>query len=365
MLIGLVLVGGMLWCMCKPQETISYSERRKLAQKPELTAEAVWTGKYMEAFETYAQDQFPMREEFRRISSLFSYYCLQKKDVNDIYVVGNMAEKLEPAISQESVSWGIDRFQFLQEHYFIGQEGTNPKVYFAVVPDKNYYLAQENGYPYFNYEELRSQYQKGLSEEITWIDLTGHLSADSYYRTDPHWKQEELLPAYEALLTAMKGGAEAPYSFETLLGNDTFYGSLYGQAALPLSPDQLQYLYTPEYENMVINCLDTGKPVSMSMYDLEKAEGKDPYEMFLGGSKALITIENPYADTDRELVLFRDSYGSSMAPLLALSYRKVTLVDIRYISPSVLGRWVSFENSDVLLLYSVQVLNHTKGQFIK
>jgi len=35
----------------------------------------------------------------------------------------------------------------------------------------------------------------------------------------------------------------------------------------------------------------------------------------------------------------------------------VTLVDIRYIQVGVLGRYVDFENADVLFLYSTLVLN--------
>ena len=41
----------------------------------------------------------------------------------------------------------------------------------------------------------------------------------------------------------------------------------------------------------------------------------DPYSVFLSGSKSLLTITNPSADTDRELVIFRDSFASSLAPL--------------------------------------------------
>lgn len=367
-LMGMTLIGGMLTYMLRPQDEISLSERRKLAQRPELNAEAIWKGKYMEEFEKYAADQFPMREEFRSISSVFSYYVLQKKDVNDIYVVDKMAEKLEPSISEESVEWGINRFQFLQDNYFQPAEGIAPKVYFAVVPDKNYYLAKDNGYPYMDYDALCQQYRQALGESVTWIDLTETLGQNSFYRTDPHWKQEEILPAYQKLIKSMQGGEQAVKAvgdFETVVGNDKFYGSLYGQAALPLPPDQLKYLTNASYANMKVACMDTGKPVEMPVYDMEKATDKDPYEMYLGGSKALITIENPDADTDRELILFRDSFGSSMAPLLALNYRKVTLVDIRYISPAMLGRLIDFKDKDVLLMYSVQVLNHTKGQFVK
>lgn len=82
--------------------------------------------------------------------------------------------------------------------------------------------------------------------------------------------------------------------------------------------------------------------------------------MFLGGSKSLLTIENPCASGNRELILFRDSFGSSLAPLLAEGYARVTLVDIRYISPALLSRYVDFHGKDVLFLYSTSVLNHSE-----
>ena len=57
------------------------------------------------------------------------------------------------------------------------------------------------------------------------------------------------------------------------------------------------------------------------------------------------------------MVLFRDSFGSSLAPLLLQGYRKVTLVDIRYMDPKLLGDYVNFQSADVLFLYSTLVLN--------
>ena len=90
---------------------------------------------------------------------------------------------------------------------------------------------------------------------------------------------------------------------------------------------------------------------------MEKAYGKDPYEMFLSGSLPLITIENPNATTDKELVIFRDSFGGSITPLLVEGYAKITLVDIRYITSDLVGMFVDFEDQDVLFLYSTLVLN--------
>ena len=116
------------------------------------------------------------------------------------------------------------------------------------------------------------------------------------------------------------------------------------------------------FENCVVTSYNNGSPVTVSFYDMEKAAGKDPYEMYLNGSDALLTIENPNAETDRELILFRDSFGSSIAPLLDSGYSRITLIDLRYIKSDLIKNFVSFENQDVLFLYSTLVLNNTISQ---
>ena len=73
----------------------------------------------------------------------------------------------------------------------------------------------------------------------------------------------------------------------------------------------------------------------------------------------VITIENPSAATDKELIVFRDSFGSSLSPLLVEGYAKVTVVDIRYISPVLLGNFIEFHGQDVLFIYSSLVLNNS------
>ena len=56
-------------------------------------------------------------------------------------------------------------------------------------------------------------------------------------------------------------------------------------------------------------------------------------------------------------MIFRDSFASSLAPLLLDGYAKITLVDIRYLPSVRLGSFLTFIDQDVLFLYSVNVLN--------
>ena len=114
-----------------------------------------------------------------------------------------------------------------------------------------------------------------------------------------------------------------------------------------MQSDWLQACQVYNYEK------DSYTPV----YDLDRLTGSDLYEVYLSGAQSLLTIENPNATTDRELIVFRDSFGSSLAPLLTRDYAKVTLVDVRYIPAQRLGNYLDFHGQDVLFLYSTLVLN--------
>ena len=71
-LLGAFLLTFSLWAYLKPDGAFSQSERRKLTPKPRCTVESIYSGRYMSDFETYAPDQFPLREQFRTLKALTS-----------------------------------------------------------------------------------------------------------------------------------------------------------------------------------------------------------------------------------------------------------------------------------------------------
>ena len=152
-------------------------------------------------------------------------------------------------------------------------------------------------------------------------------------------------------------GTDAGASYREVTLERPFYGVYSGYAALPLAGESLSYLTNDTIDACRVTNYETGK--TGPVYDLDKAAGSDPYELFLSGSVSLLTVDNPNARTDRELVIFRDSFGSSLAPLLLEGYSRVTLVDIRYLSPSQLGNFLTFDRQDVWFLYSTSVLNNS------
>lgn len=346
------LLGFLVWSLLKPDDTVSQSERRKLAQKPELTAASVLNGTFMTDFESYTLDQFPLRDGFRRLKAAVLLDMLREKDNNGIYLADGYAAKLEYPLDESSVLHAAERFRTIYETYL---SGTDARIYEAVIPDKGAFLARQNGYPSLDYSAFSALLQKNMPYAEA-IDLMPVLSLNSYYRTDLHWRQEAIVPVASQLAEAM--GVKLSEKYDTVTADAPFYGVYCGQSALPLAPDTLRYLTSETLLGCTVYDYETDS--TGPVYDLPALEGEDPYSVFLSGSKSLLTITNPSADTDRELVIFRDSFASSLAPLLTSAYAKVTLVDIRYVQPERLGRWLTFDSQDVLFLYSVSVLNHSE-----
>ena len=68
-------------------------------------------------------------------------------------------------------------------------------------------------------------------------------------------------------------------------------------------------------------------------------------------------MKNNSAQTDKRLIIFRDSFASSLAPLLLDGYSEVVLVDLRYVMSDMVADYVDFSDADVLFLYSTTLLN--------
>ena len=306
----------------------------------------------MSNFESYTLDQFPLRDKFRTLKALVALNVFNQSANNDIYVVDGFASKIEYPLNEESVERAGERFRYVYEKYL---KDTNTKNYLSIIPDKNYFLGTENGYLSIDYDKMISLLREN-TDFLKYIDITKELEIEDFYKTDTHWREENIVDVAEKIGNGMGADVKAEYEVKTL--ENDFYGVYYGQSALPLEAEEIKYLTNDVLKNCKVFDYQNNKEISV--YDMEKAEGKDPYEMFLGGPLSLVTIENPNAKTNKELIIFRDSFGSSIAPLLVEGYKKITLVDIRYMHPNFLENYIEFNSQDVLFLYSTSVLNNSE-----
>lgn len=348
-LVFCILIGGAsLWLFAKEDTELSEWERRKLQQFPEITFERVMDGKFMKDFVSYMTDQFPLRNEFRRLKANVLFNVYQQKDNGGVYIQDGYASKIDAKINPESVDHFIGRMDNLYNSYI---KDSDCKVYFSAVPDKNYFLAEKGGYPAMNYDELYRVLGDRLSY-MTNIDIRDLLEISDYYTTDTHWKQECIVDVANYIREQI--GMEAVNDYESKSAGD-FYGVYYGQSALNLDPDEIIYLENEEIRSAEAYIYETDKTVPI--YNLEKLEAMDHYDIFLSGAISLIKITNPMGDDGKKLVVFRDSFGSSLTPLLMSGYSEIILIDTRYINPVMMSRYVEFTNQDVLFLYSTLVIN--------
>lgn len=95
------------------------------------------------------------------------------------------------------------------------------------------------------------------------------------------------------------------------------------------------------------------------IYDYTKINSLDKYDIYLSGAVPIIDITNNNTSSDKELIVFRDSYGSSLIPLLIEGYKKITVIDIRYISSKILNKYIDFNDQDVLFMYSILTINNS------
>ena len=349
---ALVLLWAVLTCAAwfGPGKDFSDSERRKLAQFPELSVKTVLDGKFMTGFESYTLDQFPLRDTFRQVKALFHYNALGQKDNNDIYMADGYAAKLEYPLNVTSLSNAVQKFNHIYKTYLTDSEN----IVFAAVPDKGYYLGEANGYPVMDYEKLFDTVKREMPW-ATFADLTDVLDVGDYYFTDTHWRQEEIVSAAQKLCEALGADYFAEEELALVKVDRPFYGVYHGQAALPMKAEDLYVMAGAVLDDCTVYNHETG--ATTGIYDWEKRSSRDLYDIYLSGAAALLTIKNPNAATDKELVVFRDSFGSSMVPLLVKDYKTVTVVDIRYIASDWVGQYVDFHGQDVLFLYSTLILN--------
>lgn len=333
-----------------PSKDISESERRKLAQFPEVSVKTVLDGKFMTGFEDYSLDQFPLRDTFRKMKAQFHYNALGQLDNNGIYLSEGYAAKLEHPLNETSVANAVKKFNHLYEKYLTGSS----KIVLTVVPDKGYYLAEKNGYPAMDYEKLFDT----VKEAAPWaqfVDITADLTVEDYYFTDTHWRQERLHDAAGKLCEALDAAAFGEGELHPERVERPFYGVYHGQAALPMEAEELFVMTGDVLNGCTVYNHETGK--TTGIYDWEKLSSRDLYDIYLSGAAALLTIENPNAATDKELIVFRDSFGSSLVPLMVKDYKTVTVVDIRYLASDYLGAYIDFHGQDVLMAYSTLILN--------
>ena len=352
-----------------PSRDFSEQENRYLSQFKAPTLKTVRTGEFMEDFEKYVTDQFPLRDQWVRLKAL-SERALGKQENNGVY----FGTDRQTLFAHFTI---ISRDELAQRVGFVSKLAGNVDVpvYFSLVPDKSWAvnLLPDNA-PNIDDGSTIEEAMELCGEDVTFIDLRFLLGDwcgnadprgnDSFYRTDHHWTTMGAYRGYTMLMEGMGlQGTDFGVSYTQV--SNSFYGTTYSAAGAGwVRPDSI-YTMIPEggtRGNITVTRYPEGKPIEGGLYYPEKLEVKDKYAYFLGGNQPLCIIKNPDA-VGGKLLVVRDSYSDSLAPFLAEEFQEVHLFDLRYNNMSLKQYVADNEIDQVLVLYSANNFNTDKNLF--
>lgn len=330
----------------KEDTDISVAERRKLATMPELTTKSLFDGTYFKKFDSYVTDQFVERDAFRKIK--IDIELSTKGEYNNLYLYDDyIIEEIFP-LNSNSINNLTSKINYIKDTYL----NDNSNIYYTIIPDKNYFVNKGN--LKLDYNKLQDMMKSNLTN-LNYINIFDKLTLDNYYKTDTHWKEEYLFNVANTIANQM--------NFDITNNNNvvntitTFKGSYAGRLSVTKDIDTIKTISNPSTLNSSVYNYETKKYTDI--YDYTKINSLDKYDIYLSGAVPIIDIINNNSSSDKELIVFRDSYGSSLIPLLIEGYKKITVIDIRYISSKILNKYIDFNDQDVLFMYSILTINNS------
>lgn len=353
------LLGGIsLWNLMTPDREFSESENRYLKTFPKVTVKALFSGNFLENFDTYTTDQFPMRDSWVTVKTL-SQLALLKQDNgrvyfgsdNRLYGVPDPANPLQEEENCRAVA------SFLSA---IRKECPVAGLSVMLVPTASTILP--DGLPAFApvadeaalLERMNAALQD--TDDIRFVDPTAALLAakdahNLYYRTDHHWTIWGAYAAYQEWATQMGITPQPVEAYQVKTVADDFAGTLFSKAGLSWYPKDIMEAFLPTGEDACTISTDGGKTWKAGLYNEDALSTRDKYTYFLYGNYPVTEIRTQ-ADGGKTLLVVKDSYAHSFVPFLTGHYERILMVDPRYFKED-LRQWTLQQHvDDVLVLYN-------------
>lgn len=333
-----IITGALFTSLNK--EEISYTERRKLKSFP-----SQFNKDYFNDIDDYLSDHFIFRDLYLKIHSFSAIYLFNNQDIDGVYRDGDYLFMMDRVIDDKSVDNFVNKINIISNDYF-----ADNNKYFMPIPLKNHYLV-DNDLDY-SYDELLSKLDK-IDAEL--IDIKDDLSLESYYYSDLHWRQEYLDKVIDTFFE--KTGLIHIKEDYTENSYTPFYGSYYAYYGGIAKYDNIIYLNSESFDDIKIYSLD--KDGETSVYDKSALGSIDSYSVYLDGPSSYLKIENSNSITEQKLIIFGDSYASSLIPLLIPSFKQIEVVDLRYYNSSYLKELNLDSEATVLFIYGSQIINNS------
>lgn len=346
--------------LAMPKKEFSENENRVLQKIPEVNVENVISGQLNEDIEDYMNDHFPWRDTLVSLKSSVQT-GLGYKELNGVFVT---EERLLQHIEEPNTSAFAKKINGLCENL----SDTEVKVNLMVVPTN----AQVYG------EELPEHAPDVVDEKKAIDDIYAQVNCETidvlgalmetkkdgnnlYYNLDHHWNFYGAYAGYVQFCNIVGNTPKSIQEFQPKTVTEDFRGSLYSKVLIDSMPsDEILAPELPD-SGISVNFYDK-KEIRDSYYDESFLNQKDKYCYFGSGNQALMEIENTNVESDKELVIVKDSFANCLIPFLIGDYRKIYVIDPRYYMPHISNFVQSHEKvTEVLVLYNIDSLNINSG----
>lgn len=361
LIIALPVIVLDLLFLASPKKEFSENENRYLASFPKITAESISSGDFTAELNHWLSDHFPFRDGFMNLKTQ-AELLEGRKEINGIFI-GRDGYLIEPYQKPEHPEKTI---RCLKGFYEALPEAVETRL--MLVPTAVWTLTDKLP-THAPVKDEREDAETIVRETgIQAVDCFTALKeaaeetdAQLYYKSDHHWTTYGAYCGYRAYCESA-GITPLPLSsWEAETVTEEFLGTIYSKVNdYSMQGDSIVSFSHPE-DKLTVLYEDTGKE-SKSLYDPEYLSKKDKYSYFLSNLHPFIMVTNEAAETERALVVIKDSYANSMVPFLAHHFKKVCIFDTRYYKtgPSYFIKEHP-EVTDVLILYNINTLDTDPG----
>lgn len=358
---GILFGAGLLffavWGLILPDRAYSAQEKRNLTQLPPVRFGTIADGSFMSDMEEYGADQFPGRDIWMSVKTSMDRALGQNESQGVFWCRdGYLMEAFEQPDTDNqtetinSIADFSEKYPSSNMYFLLAPNAVS--VYGELLPD--YALIGDQ-------DSYMDTFFASLSACMTCIDVRASFqeakkTTQLYYYTDHHWTTQGAYLAYQYAAGIMNLKNEMDYTGGVVC-ND-FAGSLVAKSGfVPEQRDAIWVYLADETEEQVFYTVtyELEMEKTASCYQTDCLNSDDPYQVFFGGNHAVMTI-NTSLDSERSLLILKDSYANCFIPFLINEYRSITVIDPRYYYDDIDILMQMNEYTDVLFLYNVNTL---------
>ena len=351
----LLIFGFAIATVLKPSNERSETENRLLEQKPDLTWNALISGKFSEDYEAYLSDQFVGRDGWISLKTAFERAAL-RQEAEDVYFARDnyLIEKHTGVFTAETAERNI---QTLSAFFTNLSKSMDPGHLTAMVVPNAVDILRDKLPPFADPydEEIYLQKIAGALPEGVWFDsssvLRQHSGEELYYRTDHHWKTLSAYYTFEAWAGEKGLAGDSAFSFRPVTVTDSFEGTIASRLGIVGRADSIER-FDPEIPFDYYLIYNQSDDIRNTVYQDSFLERKDKYAYFYGGNFGLIQAKMPEHETGRKLLVIKDSYAHCFVPFTYALFDQVDMLDTRYYNASI-SALIGQENyTDILFLFN-------------